>query len=168
MFQARNGLVNTRNGMFFAGWSYGDAKIYKYRMGDRNGFYCLNPKTDRADDLAAIVTLTSGEEAMEQGRYTKQDELVSSTLLTGQEDSGLIVWMSKYAGGFALGSRIHFPRECNQNGGGGPVGSIDYPIGSLNIIKEVSYNNNNKYTYVKWFDQIGDIARIDQDPGTQF
>ena len=113
MFQARNGLVKTRDGLFFAGWSSDDAKVYKYRMGDRNGFYCLRPKTDLAEDLAAITTLTSGEEATEQGRYTQQEDLVGSTLLSGQEDSGLIVWMSKYAGGFALGSGIHFPRECN-------------------------------------------------------
>ena len=65
MFQARNGLVKTRDGFFFAGWSSDDAKVYKYRLGDGNGFYCLKPKTNLADDVSAIVTLKSGEEAME-------------------------------------------------------------------------------------------------------
>lgn len=48
------------------------------------------------------------------------------------------------------------------------MGSIDYPIGSPNVIKEVYVGSNNKYTYVQKFDQIGDIARIDQEPDQQF
>ena len=162
LYQARNGLLKAKNELFFAGWSQGDAKIYKYRMGDANGFYCLRPDLKKADKVAELTTLTSGEEAVEQGRYTRQDGLTPSTLLTGQEDSGLTTWVSNYAGAFALGSTIQFPRECMQSHNGRAY-ELDYPLGSPNGIYQMSKSSNWKNNMVKDFYSIGDIASFEQE-----